>query len=352
MARSSFTDPVVILGMHRSGTSMLTRVCNLLGLELGDDLIPPRQDNEKGFFESKPITDHNEFLFTLFGSNSQGVIPFPDNWTAQKEVKATKKRILAFLKKGFKDKPFWGFKDPRICRLMPLWLEVFSTLKVTPKYLICFRHPHEVVTSLAKRKNLGGEEIDYEHGMLFWLQHNLDLEYYSRDSRRGFIHFPDLYHDVEGCVTTASKRAGIIWPKGFKDIKKELSGYISPSLRHHVSKQQETLPDLVDTVYSVFLTAAKTGRVNTGALDKVREQVAMLTRPSLRYYERQNAAIRILEKGVVSAQNAKEHAQNRLTAKERHIEELETALEQITQSISWRMLAPVRGVLGLFRRDD
>ena len=57
---------VLILGMHRSGTSALARVLNLAGLRLSTDLLEPNQDNPLGYWEAKNIVRINNQLLQQF----------------------------------------------------------------------------------------------------------------------------------------------------------------------------------------------------------------------------------------------------------------------------------------------
>ena len=50
---------IIVLGMHRSGTSALTRVLNLLGVELGTNFVPPDWDNPKGFIYTALIENYD-----------------------------------------------------------------------------------------------------------------------------------------------------------------------------------------------------------------------------------------------------------------------------------------------------
>ena len=68
---------VLIAGMHRSGTSALTRLINLFGAGLASDLLPAKSDNVKGFWESRRIVDiHDAFLHAV-GSAWDDVAPLP-----------------------------------------------------------------------------------------------------------------------------------------------------------------------------------------------------------------------------------------------------------------------------------
>ena len=61
--------PICIAGMHRSGTSMLTRLLHLCGLDLGpaDRLLQPAPDNPEGFWESLPFVELNKQLLATLG---------------------------------------------------------------------------------------------------------------------------------------------------------------------------------------------------------------------------------------------------------------------------------------------
>src|SRR3546814_15012580 len=58
---------ILILGMHRSGTSALTRVLNLLGVALGERLMPAGKGNESGHWESLAVYEAHEQLLTALG---------------------------------------------------------------------------------------------------------------------------------------------------------------------------------------------------------------------------------------------------------------------------------------------
>jgi len=57
---------VVIIGMHRSGTSVIARGLKVLGVTLGDNLMPPGEDNPKGYWEDLDINELNVELLNFF----------------------------------------------------------------------------------------------------------------------------------------------------------------------------------------------------------------------------------------------------------------------------------------------
>ena len=119
-------DLVVVLGMHRSGTSALAGVLHYLGVDLGTSLMPADAEvNSKGFWENEQIVQIHDQLLQEMGRSWHEVRLFPDNWLALDRIQSAKQRILKVFQSEFGTGSVWGLKDPRICRLIPLWKEIF-----------------------------------------------------------------------------------------------------------------------------------------------------------------------------------------------------------------------------------
>ena len=141
-----------ILGMHRSGTSALTRVLNLGGIELGKNLMESQKDvNEKGFWEDKEGVELNDEILSFQKSIWYGVNDLDIESMDSLFKKKIKSKIKKFLKKKFKETDVFGFKDPRTCRTLPLWQEVLEEMGVEGSYLLISRNPLEVAASLERR---------------------------------------------------------------------------------------------------------------------------------------------------------------------------------------------------------
>ncbi|MEP6147677.1 MAG: hypothetical protein ABJ201_09690, partial [Nisaea sp.] len=174
--KTSKPTAIIILGMHRSGTSAMTRVCNILGVNLSDNLLPPTKgNNETGFWEHLNTVVTNEELLDAFDMHWDDPRALPSRWTETEAAKAAREKILAFLKTDFGTAPLWGIKDPRMCRLMPLWDPIIDELGVAPAYIIMLRHPLEVVRSLYQRDGLSDGR-----GMVLWLRHVIEAERATR----------------------------------------------------------------------------------------------------------------------------------------------------------------------------
>jgi len=158
-ARARMTA-VPILGMHRSGTSMLTRALNLLGLELGSPLMPPQPDNPKGFWENEFFWGINVQILRAMNIHMSGygraadLLAVPERCSLVERTDDNLRAIQAYLDRTFQA-PVWGWKDPRSVLLFPFWLSVLGDLgyrRLRP--VAVARHPAACTGSLARRGDL------------------------------------------------------------------------------------------------------------------------------------------------------------------------------------------------------
>ncbi|HLM85863.1 MAG TPA: sulfotransferase [Solirubrobacteraceae bacterium] len=141
-------ESVVILGMHRSGTSLVTRLVSLLGLAVcrDEDLLAGRKANPRGHWESKSLLDFNERLLDELG----GAWFCPPALGAPELARMLRRHrveALARVRDAHPRRP-WVWKDPRTCVLLAFWSAV---LEQRAAYVLVVRHPLEVSDSLARR---------------------------------------------------------------------------------------------------------------------------------------------------------------------------------------------------------
>jgi hypothetical protein len=221
---------LVIAGMHRSGTSALARSCNLLGVDLGSAFIPTQPDNEAGFWEDAGVKDADDLALASHGMLWDDVRPLPEPWCdgfGADEVRTRLRDTLAALARHSR---LCGVKDPRISRLLPLWLPIFAELGVTPLFLIALREPTEVATSLARR-----DRLTPARSQLLWLRYTLEAELHTRGHRRWFVRFDDLLRDWRGALSCAARALGIDWPVSCDQAGAAIDTFLDPRLRHHVA---------------------------------------------------------------------------------------------------------------------
>lgn len=248
---------ILVLGMHRSGTSAVTRLINLLGADLPQNLLPPLEDNnETGFWESRDLYEaHEEFIQAL---GLRWDLPVRlDLETAPKEsVERFKARALEVLKRDFSDSTLFTLKDPRLCALLPLWREILSELGVTTKALLPLRNPLEVAASLQKR-----DGFIIEKSVLLWLRHMLDAEHHSRGVERCFIGYDTVLENWRGAADKMAADLDVTWPRPIAECEAEIDAFLRPGQRHHsyTLDQIQDSPQVVDWVaraYAAMLALA------------------------------------------------------------------------------------------------
>jgi hypothetical protein len=150
---ASSVDPqtlqgVVVLGMHRSGTSLITRLVSLLGLSLcrDEDLYVGLRANPRGHWESKSLVAFNNRLLEQSGA-TWFCPPALGAKELSRMLKQHASEALATLENAHPRRP-WVWKDPRTCVLLPFWSVVLGGRAA---YLLVVRHPLEVSDSLARR---------------------------------------------------------------------------------------------------------------------------------------------------------------------------------------------------------
>ena len=110
---------IVVLGMHRSGTSVVTKSLELLGVGLGDNMHPAGFDNPKGFWEDRDCLEINEELLAHLGSAYDGIEFSWEHVERDSQIKKLASRAKTALEQNLKNfNGLWGFKDPRTCRLL------------------------------------------------------------------------------------------------------------------------------------------------------------------------------------------------------------------------------------------
>ncbi len=154
---------LIVLGMHRSGTSMVARVLNLLGCYFGPEGVglPANAENPKGFWERHDVVALNDSLLLATGAEWSRPLAFAEAAippAAATEFESRAARLVL----GLDAHRPWFIKDPRLCLTLPAWLRVLEA----PLCVHVVRHPLEAAASLRTRSGMA-----MEHGLALWELH-------------------------------------------------------------------------------------------------------------------------------------------------------------------------------------
>lgn len=218
---------LLVLGMHRSGTSALSGVLASLGAHTPRTLMPVTADNERGYFESSALADFHDELLQSAGGRWSDWDAFNPAWLASGQSQAFGRRLQELLQQEFGDAPLFLVKDPRICRFVPFWLRTLQAMQVTPKVVIPLRHPMEVARSLGARDAFG-----LNRSLLIWLRHVLEAEFATRGLDRSMVRYVDLLDDWRGLSQRLSTQLDVAWPRWSGAVELEIDQFLSGQLRH------------------------------------------------------------------------------------------------------------------------
>lgn len=186
-----------LAGMHRSGTSFLARRLQDAGLAFPGDLLPPTDDNPEGYWEARDVVRLNNAMLSGIGQDWRSLAPITGDmlealWQAHGAEATGILQGLGALARG-RD---MAIKDPRLCRLLPVWVRAAAGARLSPRLLATTRPAGDVALSLFRRSRdarFAPAAIDTPARSVFlWLRYMLDLEYHSRGLPRRFIPFAEL----------------------------------------------------------------------------------------------------------------------------------------------------------------
>ena len=234
--RLSCDAPVLITGMHRAGTSMVARMVNLLGVNLGTNLLgvhgTPDPTNPKGHWEDIGCIDANKAII-------RDAIDYQTEWEWANAVQVqhdslsptthtTMQEAVAPLKTSGR----WGFKDPRNCVTLRAWCAELGR----PAIVVGCRNPIDVARSLYNRNSL-----PFVDGLRLWVTYYRALLETVADLKLAtiFVEYEEVLEDP----CTAFTRLGdfIQAPASLAEAgMASVRDFVDPKLRHNRSSYPST----------------------------------------------------------------------------------------------------------------
>lgn len=223
---------LLVVGMHRSGTSALTRVLSLLGADLPQTLMQGtnanKASNATGHWESEAAARMGDAILDSAGTDWSDPEPVAASWYRSARYRDMRDRAVALLQEEYGSSPLFVFKDPRVCRLLPFWLNVLERFGATPKIVSILRSPLEVAASLQVRNG-----FELSTGQLLWLRYVLDGEYDSRGMRRVFTTYDQILKDAGKVAEQIGSSLNLIWPRASSKTDNAIASFLSSEHRHH-----------------------------------------------------------------------------------------------------------------------
>ena len=218
------STPIVILGMHRSGTSALAKVMGRLGVWMGSAEFVSRRT------EHVLLQACNQALLNGYGGHWSAPPQLGTEWVegeVARSIDTEARRALDDLE----NHSVFAWKDPRTCFTLPYWRTQFQR---EPVALISYRHPLEVGASLKKRNDFLPGQV---HAL--WESYNRALLDAVAGLRTVVVSYADLTRDP--VATLEAVRASLaMFGIRIEGDPSDAAQDIEPDRRHHVFDE---LPD-------------------------------------------------------------------------------------------------------------
>ena len=267
---------ILTLGMHRSGTSALTRTLNLLGAGLPGTLQEPRElENPRGFWEAREVMEIHDRFLSAVGSRWNDIRPLPPEAFQGRPARQCRDELTAVLGVALGATPLVAVKDPRMCRLLPIWLGLLAGMGVDVQAVLPIRNPLEVAFSLQARN-----DIDRDQALMLWLIHTLLAERETRRLKRHYVTYSAFLDAPERAAANLAARLGWFDPDRIGEALPAIVDFWSAPLRHHVQAdsvilEDPVVPTWVREVYDWSLRAADPERTADSAeLDGLHREIS------------------------------------------------------------------------------
>ncbi len=320
---------LIVIGMHRSGTSATTGALRCLGVQLGRKLYSGHKNiNAKGYFEHSDIADTNEEALLAMGSAWDDIFLKPDAWWKQPVLDAYASRIRGFIRRDFSTSPLWAVKDPRVCRMLPWWLDILSTEGVSPKFLFVVRSPEAVFRSLERRDGFSRDKA-----YLLWSLHYLEAERCSRGYPRTFMDFDSFLDAPRAQFERVSQQLELTFPTSPPQAAECLNQFLSKDLRHHntntAPSHDASVVKLGTDLHDLLLHAAKSDdpQGDIPGVDELWQRMLQI--------QQSFPALLVEQLTTIGSKRG----------------QLQITIEKLVRSWSWYTGKPVRYLERLFGRD-
>jgi hypothetical protein len=219
---------ILVVGMSRSGTSLVSHILHVLGCALPRDVLGGSHGNPLGHWEPAGLVAINDAILHSLDRCWDDPRPLPRRWLRSRAAYRFQQRIVEEIGRSYGDADMLMIKDPRLCRLLPLYLEALDVLNIEPLVILQVRPMTEVAQSLTDRDVLHPGLSE-----LLWLRSLTEAEWYSRSCQRVWVSFGQIKADWQGTARRIGAGLGLSWPVDLDGVAEQVGGVVKP--RRHMS---------------------------------------------------------------------------------------------------------------------
>jgi len=375
---------VLVLGMHRSGTSALARSISMLGAALPTRLVGAAPGNEAGHWEPAALVDYHDGLLADLHSAWHDWRPLDLAQRSKAELEGISGKIGQILAKDFGTEPLIIVKEPRTARFADFFISAVEAAGYDVRIVVALRNPLDVMDSLVARSIFWPKGFDRFDAALLWLSHMLGAERAARAYPHAVVSFEALAEQPVAVIDRVVRSLGLKTPASVSEMAAEIAGFVDPGHRHHARRPDEAQIDpqvagWVADAYAALrvLEAERDVRAARAALDRIAAEFGRAMPYLDRVVESRNKALaeaeaqrretlflaereeaertaRLAESDrAAGLETALGHTARDLDATRAWVEDLQVKLHRMEQdfrgSLSWRVTRPLRGAGGAAR---
>lgn len=221
---------LIVLGMHRSGTSTITGVLGLCGAWLGtdDQMTGSNRENAKGFFERRDLRSICDTLLFSADADWWHLADF-NTISIPSKILREQRECFSKLIESLSTHGTWAIKEPRLCILLPAFQHLISN----PIYIFPIRHPLEIAKSLRTRNN-----FSIVHGLALWELYTRRALFVSQGCDRIFVSYSEMVNDP---VRATKKLVNALLDLGVTDVlfSEAILDFVTPELYHQTADDLE-----------------------------------------------------------------------------------------------------------------
>jgi len=267
----------VVVGMHRSGTSAMTRTLSLLGAALPKGLMPAvDENNETGFWEPQSIADLNDEILQTLDSEWDDVFAFRPKEYLSNFDRFYLGRAVDLLDQEYNGAEVIVLKDPRVSVLTSFWERALGGAGYSTTYIIMVRNPLEVAESLRER-----DGFPREKSLLLWESYMLAAERDTRELERVFVAYNALLDDWRQVARRIEETAASPFARDTTTAALEIDRFLKRRMRHYRASAQDLnsridISENVKTLYRLLVNACEGAEIDHSAFDTVRSELAKM----------------------------------------------------------------------------
>ncbi|MDN5936431.1 MAG: hypothetical protein L0H75_09700, partial [Nitrosospira sp.] len=231
--RANDVEPQLVFvgGMHRSGTSLISRGIGVLGVSLGPRVADePMHDNMKGHWEDLDVVSINNRVLDCLDLKWHSVILPNGEVFNRAPLAALRDEATRLIEGRIVESGSWSFKDPRIMRVLPFWTDVFRRVGIVPHLVAVVRTPESVAGSLAVRNG-----FQHVKSHLMWLAHCFPLADALQEFPYSLIDYDRFLESPRSEFARLAQDLGRA-PTG-EAVDRFLREFLDPRLRHSVRQR-------------------------------------------------------------------------------------------------------------------